>query len=440
MLASLLLAGLVADTLRIAMGSYERIERRKAFLAWLEDTVLAPRSGPGMARFLDNVAAQLKALLSGYVDEGDVTVEQASLATRLRQFYVSILPHEIASRLLADPTFASAAAMATVAPVNVGGTDFRSDLFWAACARALRRGRARTRATDRNWVELKAADGAIIVSGALDARIIESFFPALAATGEERAREIAAFLERLDLPPDEHAMFERRAAKSRRDDAMVEILREAEEASVITGYGTIASALRDRAPPSAEFLLPPRSKRLLHHLRLGRSDAPFPARVANAWLELKLASVPASRSGAWPVCRSGSPTNKAGGFDRSRDGPFSLGPAKLTHDAPPHRQGRAALGGDRHGRARGGEPGRWHRPGRGAVRSPPQLVGEGVPGRRGVARSGDGRSACTHLDARRSIDGVIGRSRRQHRAGDQFLRKTRATQKRRAAAAADRRP
>jgi hypothetical protein len=289
MLASLLPASLFAGALSIVLGSHaESDERRKAYISWIEETILRPRAGPGEGRFLDIVATHLKGLLGVFEDKRkELTAQQAALATHLLQAHVTMLPDELVRRLLEDQRFAASIAMANVASVTINGTDFKAETLWRACARALRFGKAETNATAGKRVRLTSAGREIVMSGAVDARLYEDFFPALGTTGKERAREIEAFLDRLDLPFEEHEVYAQRAVRARRDGAMVAVLRQAFKASVIAVYQTLASSFRAGAEIHVATFLPPPAKRLLHHLRLSDSDAPFAARVNVAWGELK---------------------------------------------------------------------------------------------------------------------------------------------------------
>jgi tetratricopeptide (TPR) repeat protein len=287
MLASLLLAGLFANALSIVIGSRtESDERRKAYLAWIKETILTPH-GPAEARFLDIVATHLKGLLRAILDKDGLTADQATQVRYLLHTHVQMLPPELAHRLLDDPTFATNIAMQNVASVVISGTDFKADTFWRACGRALRLGKATAQSTAGKRVRMTSAAGEIVMSGAVDARLYQGFFPALRATRDERIREIEAFLDRLDLPSYEREVFAQKAHRARGEGPMVQALHEAHEASVITTYEKIASAFRARDNISVAIFLPPPAKRLLHHLRLDGSDGPFAARVGAAWKELR---------------------------------------------------------------------------------------------------------------------------------------------------------
>ena len=285
MLAALLLAGLLAGLNNIIVGTAKNtLQTRREYAAWLDEAVIQPRIND--TAFLDLATNQLKGLLTADSDLPS-DPQRADAFQKLRQLHVQMLPDAIRQRLLEDDGFAAQLGAKLDYTVNLGTERFEATAFWRASARALRGGTANVRSVAGKPVRISRDGDQLVLSGGVSVRLREGLFPGLRAKGEARTHRTAAYLKELDLAPAEAAIFAKRARAARQDPAYVEVMVEAERASVIRSYSHLAGVLRRNEQPGVALFMPPPAQRLMHHLRLDLSDKPMPGRVTEAWANLR---------------------------------------------------------------------------------------------------------------------------------------------------------
>ena len=294
LLASLAIAALIARAPHLGDGWSDSVAeaRRQAFAAWLNETAIEPREGPGADRFLDLIADQIAAL----VDRADVESLARSLgvepaqAERIllphRQRLFDLMPEPIQLRLVRNTAFATAAGLGSVDLVTVNGVTFAAESLWSASAEALRNGTASVQTEDGTPVEVIEQNGGLAFRGGLAARVRERFFPALKAEGEARVLATNAFLAELDLAPDEAEAADRSIAAAKSDGDLVSSFQRAQDASVVYRYARLSDFIRDRSGVSAEMLAPPKAAHLLHHLRLTGREGSIADAAPHAWADL----------------------------------------------------------------------------------------------------------------------------------------------------------
>ena len=287
MFAALLVSGCVALAANWSIAkSFKATEARQAeYLAWLNETVLAPRLGLD-GPFLDLVAAQLRELLA-IPFEKPLKDSFRKVVIRLRQDVVQRLPDELRLKVIAEDGFCALIGASTWITLNFGGHAFDNSEFWRACTRALRQGSAYVR--DRNGVRLRLErkDEDLMLQSASPARLSDPLFAILPLPPARRRAAALVRLETLDLVLADLEAYRNRIHDARDEGDLAYLFDEAEALNVNRYYDAMVTTYDagEGSNPLSLFL-PPRADRLLHALRLGPADRPFPDRVAAAWSRL----------------------------------------------------------------------------------------------------------------------------------------------------------
>ena len=185
LLATLLVAGLLTSGLFLSGEKGKTLERRRAYLQWLDEVTTNPRADD--ARFLDFVATHLKGLLRVRRDKipGD-----PSFLERLIQVQTQLLPQSIRQRLLADQEFTSNVNMVVGETITVASVEFKLSAFWRACTRAMRKGKASTKSFAGDVVKFRSDGDAVVLSGAASGRLAEPVLSILRLDGEGEAHRV----------------------------------------------------------------------------------------------------------------------------------------------------------------------------------------------------------------------------------------------------------
>ena len=179
-------------------------QRRKGFLAWVDDGVLAPRTA--ITRdYSKRVAARIKDLFLALLDhpaKPDASIEQLQTLIQLR---LRSLPDRLRQLLLEDTAFTDRIGLETSSQLVVEGVTFDAEQAWKAVADAMRKGSSRLCSLDGKVVWLRGRKRAIDFRGAFKGRLQNDLLPVLRAIGADKAAAIERFLSELDLPPDRTA-------------------------------------------------------------------------------------------------------------------------------------------------------------------------------------------------------------------------------------------
>jgi len=285
LLASVTLAGLLCLGSQIDNGLYaERLERRKAYIDWLDRRALKPRSGRGNAQWVRRLSEQFRSLYEATF-EIEVDPEEIPLVRKLRNDEINALPKEFRRLVLDKPDFAEMVGMTSTFTTTAGPHTFDSALFWAAVARAVRTGRTTTRSREGASIALSWSDDLLKVGESAPTYMAVPFAQALAGKGAERRRAIRAYVSNLELTAERRDEAIAQAAKATSNVALVQAMTAANQNVVEALYEDISSTLNGGRDFSLTVLLPPPAKAALHALRLDRPGA-LPDRARLAWAEL----------------------------------------------------------------------------------------------------------------------------------------------------------
>lgn len=285
LLASVTLAGLLCLGSQIDNGLYaERLERRKAYIDWLDRRALKPRSGRGNAEWVRRLSEQFRSLYEATF-EIEVDPEEIPLVRKLRNDEINALPKELRRLVLDKPDFAEMVGMTSTFTTTAGPHTFDSALFWSAVARAVRTGRTTTRSREGASIALSWTDDLLKVGESAPTYMAVPFAQALAGKGAERRRAIEAHVSSLELTAERRDEAIAQAAKATSNVALVQAMTAAHESVVDAIYEDIASTLNGGRDFALTVLFPPPAKAALHALRLDRPGA-LPDRARLAWAEL----------------------------------------------------------------------------------------------------------------------------------------------------------
>lgn len=170
--------------------------------------------------------------------------------------------------------------------LRVGGATFEPERFWRAATAALRYGRSKLRTQEGRKVRIRAEDGQLVITGALRARVVESFLPAAAAREKDRAQAIVEYLRTLELDNAATGSAEDDALAARSPGQIAQVLAEARGKSVRVGYLEVEGLLRRGAGFHIGKLAPPPADRFRRFLRTDGEGASISDRLATARPEL----------------------------------------------------------------------------------------------------------------------------------------------------------
>ncbi|TAL32092.1 MAG: hypothetical protein EPN98_14885 [Phenylobacterium sp.] len=294
LLAAINLAALLSAIPNVGSASWGvPSPRRAAMLEWLNETAIAPLVDNDAGDFLDLVATHLANLVSDAdrlddVANFDLPPDQTkAFLGRFRRRVFDLVPETIQERLLKHPEFLSDTGVGSMGILTINGVNFSPEAFWSAVTRALRNGSATVRSQADVQLTLKQADGGgLALSGALELRLREPWFPIIAAEGRDRSEAIEKYLAAKDLAPDDLARVEAAVRDAKSDSDLVEALQDARGASLIDHYAQLSDALGAKAIKSLGEFLPPPAGQLVHHLRLGDLTRSVADQAPAAWREL----------------------------------------------------------------------------------------------------------------------------------------------------------
>lgn len=284
-MASVTFASLFTLGFHIDAGDYAgRLERRKAYMDWASQRMLAPRSGPARTTWVDRMIEQLRALYSSTF-EIPVKPKDLDLIRKVRHDEIDALPDRLKRPLLEDEAFADAVGMTSVFRTSAGPHKFDSQAFWSAAARAIRRGKTTVRSTTGAVVAMSWVRGALKVAGPPATMMDIPFAQALVQRGPPRRAAIETYLRSLELTPDALDRFLPEATRTRSKLALIQSLLRARKSVVADHYEEIDEALERGTDIPIETLYPPPARAALHAMRL-EGEGPLPDRARRAWSEL----------------------------------------------------------------------------------------------------------------------------------------------------------
>ena len=294
LLASLNIAALMASVPHLGSGPWKKaLPHRQALMDWLNATAVSPRADGGAEAFLDLIAQHLASLadnaeahhLAAALDIPVAEAEQHLGLHRRRLFELASEP--IQQRLLAMPDFMTDTGVGALARVSMNGVDFPPQALWTAMGRALRNGGARVRSLGGMMLTLKRCDDGLAMSGALQGRIREPWFPVLAVGSDQRAEPIEAYLAARDLAPADLERLTAEALAAVTEGDLVEVLQEARQGQQPGPRSTrLSEALKPGTVVPRAIFLPPPAERLAHHLRLGDLERPVADQALEGWRDL----------------------------------------------------------------------------------------------------------------------------------------------------------
>lgn len=266
--AAITVAGMIAHATFLGELTGEaKLARPRAFMDWLDETVLRPRWNDEAFRgeLVRTLRTYLLRTYNGYDGEPPLDF-QRDVGPVLRRL-VALLPADLQQVLLDEVSFRETLGYPRKGLIVVAGVPLRPGRLWRAARRALLRGKAQLKTASGEFVRLEAAPGAraIQMSGAITGKLTEPGLVLLDRETEENEREALDLLQRCDVPAEErHDLLKGLMALS--PLARMRLFQERREGAVVSYIDNLGERLHtETAIPIAQFD-PPRVAAWLNFL------------------------------------------------------------------------------------------------------------------------------------------------------------------------------
>lgn len=266
--AATLAAGLLIGGQSVAVVDWpETKRRRRAYFAWIDQTILLPRSGLGHEAYLAAVVQQTSGIIIGTLNHtrSDGSDAEAS-SKRIMRALIAQMPTAVTERLFQDTRFTWRLGIPTARFVNAGKHTFEFEHFWTRIQRALRYGEAKLRDRDGKRVWLRRYERGLRMSGQRTG-LYSPQFALAAADHASVAPLVRASLNELDLAAADIERHLDAILSAGTVGGRIAALSKADEQSVISNYQEIADTIRDHRPARSNLFRPPPVASLLHHIR-----------------------------------------------------------------------------------------------------------------------------------------------------------------------------
>ena len=234
---------------------------REHYLNWLWQRAVLPRLQTDehfLKQLVDYFDHFYGSLLSDYRKLS--SRRDRIILERLVQIRIQRLPEPIEKELLRRPTFA--AFVSVIERVNIGKASFDPYRFWKAARAALRYGKAQTRTDKGKIVRLRRAGSDLVLTGAIRARLSESFFGVLEARSNEREDALQEFASQVEVGRKRTDELARALESAMSPAELVHALERANKDSSAVQYERLSKRLASRENiPVQDFA--PRSPKCL---------------------------------------------------------------------------------------------------------------------------------------------------------------------------------
>lgn len=231
--------GLINDRRRVA---------RLDYLRWFWFRAVEPllSADPGFESRLSRYLADFYIDMDRAQAEKERSPRDRRILHMLLAVRVQRLPEPLQNQVYRDPRMRAFGR--TQENITVAGADFEAAAFWRAVRQALKYGKARLRFRRKprgrpRLVRLRRDGDAVILTGAIRARIVDTTLTVAALDGAARVGAIDRIVRDLRLEPERASVVAANAAAAPTATASVRILREAGLASAASLYADAAVRL-----------------------------------------------------------------------------------------------------------------------------------------------------------------------------------------------------
>jgi hypothetical protein len=272
----------------------EATHRRKIRMDWIDARLVGARLQTSDKRFLNQLADLLTEMTSvSQTDElafrNEADPEDIRRVWRVwRRRLFEILPQVVQEALLNRPAFAEGLGIEMQRSVTIEGDTFSDSDLWPEVQRALL-GAVGSAINQHSQVFKlsKASNGSIQFDGPSKFAIFNSWFSVIGADGDNRANELARYLDFLDLMNTERADAVFSILNASHASELASSLRSLESVSVRQSYDQIQSRFFRGESLPVRDVLPPLVASALHYLRLNPENGSVSSQVSNAWFDLE---------------------------------------------------------------------------------------------------------------------------------------------------------